>query len=355
MRLASNSQFSSGGTVSFNIEINMKLFNILLASLVSLLALCKPAIAQDSAHWLDGFNIGGYSSAGLTFERGQEAQAALNEISLLVTWNGDSRWRFFSELELEEPLEWNDAQGLNAKGSHIDLERFYVDYNFSEKITLRAGRFLTPNSRWNLLHAPPLVWTSTRPLATSRLFPTGTNGVMVFGAMPFMDGAFEYKVFSEILEDQDLEENEFEFEHVKGARFSYKNQSDIGVSLLSFNETGKTKGSYRMLGLDFVTHLNQIEISGEAFQRFDTRNKDGGSGAYLQSAVPLNDLGLNNWYWITRLETFQRPDEGSSERWLLGATWRIKNTQLLKFEVTGGSGSQPDSPRGFLTSFALFF
>jgi hypothetical protein len=48
-------------------------------------------------------------------------------------------------------------------------------------------------------------------------------------------------------------------------------------------------------------------------------------------------------------------DEGSAERWLVGATWRVKRTQLLKFEFTGGSGDQPDSPRGFLTSFALFF
>jgi hypothetical protein len=110
-----------------------------------------------------------------------------------------------------------------------------------------------------------------------------------------------------------------------------------------------------MLGLDFVTHMKDIEISGEAFQRFDTRNNDGGSGAYLQSAVPLTNIGLNDWYWITRLETFQRPDEGSAERWLVGATWRIKPRQLLKFEFTGGSDSQPDSPRGFLTSFALFF
>jgi hypothetical protein len=304
---------------------------------------------------MDGFNIGGYSSAGLTLARDEEARAALNEVSLLVTWNGNSRWSFFGELELENPLSWNDDRQFHTKESKIDLERFYLDYNFSEQVNFRAGRFLTPNSRWNLLHAPPLVWTSTRPLATSRLFPTGTNGAMAFGAIPFMDGAFEYKLFAELLEDQELDGEELEFEHVRGARFSYKkNQSDIGVSFLSFRENG-ADNSYRMLGLDFVTQVNQIEISGEAFQRFDTRNKDGGSGAYLQSAVPLNHIGMKDWYWITRLETLQRPNEGSAERWLVGATWRVKPTQLLKFEFTGGSGDQPESPRGFLTSFALFF
>lgn len=333
----------------------MKKFTIILASLASLLALCKPVLADDTPNWTDGFTVGGYASAGLSLERNDEAQAALNEVSLLVTWNGDSRWGFFGELELENPLSWDDDQQFHSKDSHVDLERLYLDYNVSEKVNVRAGRFLTPNSRWNLLHAPPLVWTTTRPLATSRLFPEGTNGAMVFGAIPFMDGAFEYKVFAELLEDQEQEENELEFEHVRGARFSYKNKSDIGVSILSFNEDGERSRRYRMLGLDFVTHINKVEISGEAFQRFDTRNKDGGSGSYLQSAVPLTSVGLNDWYWITRVETFQRPDDGSAERWLLGATWRVKRTQLLKFEFTGGSGDQPESPRGFLTSFALFF
>ena len=332
----------------------MKKFIILLTSLASLLPQCKPVFADDAPRWTDGFRVDGYASAGITLDRSQTAQAALNEISLLTTWNGDSRWSFFSELELENPLSWNDSEQFRINHSRLDLERFYFDYNFSEKVNFRAGRFLTPNSRWNLLHAAPLVWTSTRPLTTSRLFPTGTNGAMAFGAIPFMDGAFEYKVFAELLEDQDIEEKELEFEHVRGARFSYKNQSDVGISLSSFREKN-IDAEYYMLGLDFVTHLNTIEISGEAFQRFDKRDKDGGSGAYLQSAVPLNKLGLSDWYWITRLETFQRPDEGSFERWLLGATWRVKRSQLLKFEFTGGSGDQPDSPRGFLTSFALFF
>ena len=340
--------------IDMKIEIIMKKLIMTLASVASLLCLCKPALADSTDSWLDGFNVGGYSSAGLTLERDQEARAALNEVSLLVTWNGDSRLSFFGELEIENPLSWNDDRQFHTKESRFDLERFYFDYNISEKVNFRAGRFLTPNSRWNLLHAPPLVWTSTRPLATTRLFPEGTNGAMVFGALPFMDGAFEYKVFAELLEDQEQDDDELEFEHVKGVRLSYKKQSDIGISFLSFREKD-LDNSYRMLGLDFVTHLNTIEISGEAFQRFDTRNKDGGSGAYLQSAVPLNHFGLDDWYWITRVETLQRPNEGSAERWLIGTTWRVKPQQLLKFEFTGGSGDQPESPRGFLTSFALFF
>lgn len=330
-------------------------FVFIIASLVLSTLLCKPVLADGNTSWLDGFQLGGYSSAGITLHRDQEAEAAINEVSLLLTWTNDSRLSFFSELELERPLAWNDDENFSRKEGHLDLERFYFDYNISEQVNFRAGRFLTPNSRWNLLHAPPLVWTTSRPLATTQLFPTATNGVMLHGAIPFKNSAFEYKLFGELLEDQEQDDEERQFEHVRGLRLSLKNQSDIGISLLSFREQGLNAASYRMLGLDFVTTIKNVEISAEAFQRFNTKNRDGGSGAYLQSAVPLNNLGLNDWYWITRLETLQRPSENANERWLVGATWRVKPTQLLKLEFTGGSEGLPESPRGFSASFALFF
>lgn len=333
----------------------LKFFAFMLSSLALSAGLCKPAFAEEPSNWTDNFKLGGYSSAGVTLHRDQEAEAAVNEFSLILTWQNDSRLSFFGELELERPLAWRDDQRFSRKEGHFDLERLYFDYNLSEKINFRAGRFLTPNSYWNLLHAAPLVWTSSRPLATTELFPTGTNGAMLFGAIPFLNGAFEYKLFAELLEDQEQDGDERQYEHVRGARISYKNQSDIGLSLLSFTEKTDQSNSYRMLGLDFITHVNTVEISGEAFQRFNTNNTNGGSGAYLQSAVPLNALGLQDWYWITRLETFQQPDEGSAERWLVGATWRVKPMQLLKLEFTGGSRAQEESPRGFTASFALFF
>lgn len=327
----------------------------IIGSLALSIAPCKLVFADENTNWAEGFKLGGYSSAGIIIHREKSTEAALNEISLLLSWSSDSRLSFFSELELERPLTWRDDEKFSRKEDHLDLERFYFDYNISEKINFRAGRFLTPNSRWNLLHAPPLVWTSSRPLTTSRLFPIKTDGLMVLGTIPFKKSAIEYKLFGELLEDQEQDRNELQFERVRGARLSLKNDSDIGISLVSFTEKGAGHANYRMLGLDYLTHIKDIEISAEGFQRFDTQNKDGGSGAYLQSAVPLNSTGFQDWFLITRLETFQHPNEGSFERWLLGATWRVKPTQLLKLEFTGGSRGQPESPRGFTASFALFF
>lgn len=334
----------------------------ILCSVASLAMLCKPALAEEATapKFWDGFKLGGYSSAGIEIPRDNDARATLNEISLLATWNGNSRWSFFGELELENPLTWDDDRKFHTKESHVDLERLYLDYNFSESVNLRMGRFLTPNSRWNLLHAPPLVWTTTRPLATYRLFPTGTNGLMLFGSKPVGDYALDYMLFTEVLEDQEDDDYDLPFEHVRGGRVALNKGWNVGLSLLSFREKdvpglrGESQ-NYRMLGIDFVTDVNGTEISGEGFARITPSGNDGGSGAYLQTAVPLNGLGLTDWYWLTRIETLQRPNEDSAERWLIGATWRVKPTQLFKLEFVGGSGDQPEAPRGFNASFALFF
>jgi len=323
-----------------------------------LLSLClhgNIAQANEAPNWLSKINVAGYASAGITIDRDAANSASLNEVSLWLSTNHDSRWQLFSEIEIEEPLSWNEDEDFNNTGAAIDIERLYLDYNLAEHTNLRFGRFLNPTSRWNLLHAPPLVWTSTRPLATNWLFPVSTTGAMLFGAIPTREAIIEYTLFTEITAEKKVSDQDLKFKNVFGAKLSYQRSfTEISASLLSFKEKGLNQ-KYTMVGLNFHTNINNIEISAEGFQRFTDSRSDGGSGAFVQTAVPLNNVGLANWYWVTRLETLDRPDDGANNRWLVGATWRIKPRQLLKLAFTGGSDAYPDAPRGFLTSFALFF
>ena len=323
---------------------------------VALLAtVCKIAYADEAVDESSGFKLGGYSSAAITSPHKGSTEFNLNEISLLLSWENDGRLKFFGELELERPLSWNENKNFDRRNNHLDLERLYLDYNLAEKANIRGGRCLTPSGRWNLLHAPPLVWTGTRPLATQYLFPTAINGVMLYGNTPLKitqeDQSLEYALFVETLKDQDRDNREIIFKNVAGAHFQLNNQFNLGLSLATFSEDRPGSPDYRMIGLDFITHVKGWEISGEAFQRFTGSGNDGGSGAYLQSAAPLG----NNWYWLTRLENLHRPNEISGERWVLGLTKRITPKQLLKMEFIGGSDDFIDAPRGFLGSFAVLF
>lgn len=188
-----------------------------VASVALLVILCKAAYAEETSPALDGFKLGGYSSASITVPRKGNTEAQMDDISLMLSWENDGRFKFFGELELERPLAWNEDKRFNSKNMYFDLERFYFDYNLSEKINLRAGRFLTPAGHWNLLHAAPLVWTTTRPLATSQLFPLAVNGLMLYGATPGETQPFEYTFFVEALKDQVRNNNETLFKNVAGA------------------------------------------------------------------------------------------------------------------------------------------
>ncbi|HQS37721.1 MAG TPA: hypothetical protein PK571_05725 [Methylotenera sp.] len=328
---------------------------VYLFSVALLLALCNIAHADEPSEEASNFKLGGYSSASVVAPRNGSTDFNLNEISLLLSWENDGRFKFFGELELERPISWNENKRFDSKNSYLDLERLYLDYNHSDKLNIRSGRFLTPAGRWNLLHAPPLVWTATRPLATSYLFPNGINGLMMFGATPLQLGAgeqtLEYSVYVEALKDQVRDNNEIIYKDVAGAQFRLGNRFNVGLSLATMTEDRPGNPDYRLLGLDFITHINGWELSGEGFQRYTNNGGNGGSGAFLQSAAPLG----NNWYWLTRLETFQRPQEVSGERWVMGVTKRVAPTQLLKMEFVGGSADFADTPRGFIASFAVLF
>lgn len=317
-------------------------------------SLCKLAFAEEPsenpAFW-DGLRFGGYSSAGITLHPNREIEAELNQISLITSWSGDSRFRFFSELELERPLTWNEDSHFSHDDAYIDLERLYVDYNLSVQANLRAGRFLTPAGIWNELHAAPLVWTTTRPLATSRLFPQGVNGAMLYGAIPLENHGLEYNVYAEALRDQHRDGDETLFKDVSGARVTWTGTTNFGLSVMRFKERISHSPEFRLIGLDFLTRYHDWEFSGEAFQRNYSDGANGGSGAYVQAVAPLR----NRWFAVGRVETFQRPQEGSSERWLLGTAWRIDSSRVLKIEIIGGDEERSESPKGLLTSFAILF
>ena len=323
-----------------------------LLSVVVALSLCKSAAADDTAGgFLDGFKLGGYSSAYLNVHPGGKSEASLEEVSFLLRWEGEGRWRFFAELEQEKPVSWKSGQGLTNDGARIDLERFYLDYNISEQYNLRAGRFLTPAGRWNLIHAAPLVWTTTRPLATSRLFPQSTNGIMLYGAKSFDNRAFEYTFFMEALEDQHLDGDEIQYRDTHGARFAFTGKLNLGLTLMEFTEDIPGTPQFRMMGADFMVKHDDWEFSGEAYQRYYSNNRDGGSGGYLQAVAPLG----NRWFAVGRLENFKRPAEGSAERWVVGTAWRLQPNRVFKLEYVGGDEERADAPKGLFTSFAILF
>jgi hypothetical protein len=309
------------------------------------------AAESDASSPWDNFTLGGYSAAEVIVHPGGSAEGAINEVGLIIGWDNGGRFRFFSELDLDRPISFNEDENAKNKNFNFNLERLYVDYNLSETLNLRAGRFLTPAGRWNLVHAEPLVWTSSRPLATSRLFPTSTNGIMAYGAVPLTNNALEYSLFVETLKDQIVNEDEIAYEDTKGARFTLSGKVNWGLTFLEFQENIPNSPEFHMIGLDFLVKHEGWEFSGEAFQRYNNNYTKGGNGVYLQGVAPLG----KEWFAVARIENFKRPTEGSSERWLLGAAWRTTPNHILKIEYVGGDEERHKSSKGLIASYAILF
>jgi hypothetical protein len=70
------------------------------------------------------------------------------------------------------PIEWGG----------IRIERAYVEYDVSSKLTIRAGHWLTPYGIWNTDHGSPTIISTLRPYVIGEQFiPEHQTGIDAFG------------------------------------------------------------------------------------------------------------------------------------------------------------------------------
>ncbi|MGQ0530633.1 MAG: hypothetical protein ACT4PG_12670 [Panacagrimonas sp.] len=302
-----------------------------------------------------GFTLGGYGEATVRDEKGRDAQAALDALSMILWWDGGGRWHFFSELELEDALVAQPGDTTTDEAEWV-LERFYVDYTRSDALKLRLGKFLTPVGRWNLIHAAPLTWTTSRPLITEATFPTNTTGGMVYGVLPWGREGLEYSLYAtpgeELLPEQGLDT----FKEAIGARLatSLLPNTQFGFSYVNFEQERSTEERKQLFGADFLWSWHRYELSGEIAYRNIARGGDSRDeeGLYLQFVAPL----AQKLYAVARYETFHvsQPDQ-DLQLVLGGLNYRFMPALTLKAEVSDISGDTGDFVEGFLASIAVLF
>ena len=134
-----------------------------------------------------GFTLGGYTTAEYNHLKDTDPRLTVSHASMFLWWEGPQNFKFFSEVDFENAVATSYQTGdLDAR--YLSLERLYIDYALNDSVTLRAGKFLTPIGRWNLIHADPLVWTTSRPLVTQSVFPDTTTGIMATGVRTLFTG-----------------------------------------------------------------------------------------------------------------------------------------------------------------------
>lgn len=300
-----------------------------------------------------GLALGGYATAGYEHLAHQPARTSLDNMSLFVWWEGEGRWKFFSELDYEHVLSTHPSHVPGEK-RYLALERLYFDYSLSDSATVRVGKFLTPIGRWNLIHATPLVWTTSRPLVTTFVFPTNATGLMATGTVTLGETPVDYSLYasngSEIRPNPALDP----FNEAVGGHLSFPlGTAQLGLSYAAFEQKNTRDEKKRLAGFDFLWTKDRYEISAEGVYRFS----DNGAawdekGAFVQMVAPLSE----KLYAVGRYEAFRKAGEAvTTEIWVAGINYRITPAVVLKAEWVEAQRNRPAAPEGFMSSLCILF
>jgi len=142
-------------------------------------------VAAESAN-----SLGGYGELHLNMLENQATGEETNMLDFhrFVLFYGhrfSDRLRFNSELEIEHAVSGGDEPG------EVELEQAYIEYDWADKHSFRAGIFLVPVGLLNETHEPPTFYGVERnPVETNIIPSTWWEGGLAFNGL--LADAFRY-------------------------------------------------------------------------------------------------------------------------------------------------------------------
>ncbi len=298
-----------------------------------------------------GLTLGGYGNLNLTRDEGGPAELQLDDLSLFVIAHPTPHLHIFSELEVEDLLRLDDRGRGGSADTRFIAERLYGELLASDALELRVGKFLTPVGRWNVIHAQPLVWTTSRPLATLIPFDSHTTGAMLHGSVFPSSGTVTYAAYGQFVDSLDPVPQPQSMERGAGARleFTPHRGPSLGASVLSFLDRGEWQ---HLGGLDALWRQGPLEMMGEFVYVDSTGPLPPQWGLYVQNVMRVTERG----YLVQRYEHFdQRPPQPEVNLIILGLAFKPLPYVVLKAEYLLADHPAAESPPGIKSSVAVLF
>jgi len=323
-------------------------------------------VLEPSYQWGRGYHIpsqkftlGGYAKVSYSYFESAPQELALDDLSFLIAWKPFTHLHLFAELALEDLFT---LEGVTPFDESFLVERLYADVLIDESFKLRIGKFLTPFSRWNLLHAAPLVWTSSRPMVTEGFVAAKhATGLEFFYKTSVFDRDLNLAVFADDSKDLEINESLDMFSYAFGGRVDYQFSSSFNIagSYIAHKKEQQTSPSWQhTVGVDFLWKKNEYELQFEGFYNSIDQGDDR-YGLYLQAVTPIVDkLFAVGRYEYMLAETELLSVNNSIEPihlGIIGLTWRPKSPLAVKVEYRFGQNNNSYAPSGVLSSVALFF
>jgi hypothetical protein len=310
---------------------------------------------------LSEFSFSGYANVAVDAPSGGKIALSIDDLSLFTIGHINQALNPFIEAEIGGlTLLQQGGDPLSAGYPHFVLERLYNDSYLTNKFSLRIGKMLSPVGEWNLIHAAPLVMTSSRPMVTYRSFSEYTSGASIIcscskGALPdiqiYMQPGGEIR-------PRTLDIVVREYEQISGFHLNWPLVLNDKLGLSFQHAQVKNSGEQQTLtGLNFNKEFGKLSFETEATHTHISgtntlRLRDNEWGTYLQGAYTLNE----NWNLIGRYEYFaDRSYNRASENVLFGIAYKSATHSVWKLEYIEQFGQQLDIQTGLYGSFSTLF
>ncbi len=302
-----------------------------------------------------GFTLGGYATENFTKKKDAPWAFTTEDLNLFLGWEGAGKLKFFSELSLDDALIFKQPGKFVTGNRSLHFERAYFDYTQSERVNFRLGRFLTPVGHWNLIHADPLVWTTTRPLITQRTFPTYATGAMIYGTQTTLGKDTDYSLYAAQGKEIHTNATLYPYDATCGLHVAtaISKSSQLGYSYANLTQAGAIEDRQNLFGIDYLWSLARYEFSGEAIYRYSSLGHlEDERGLFVQAVTPLSE----RLYGVGRYEFFHQagPQPGVN-LWIAGLAFRTTPTSVLKTEYVHAVNNEIKTPEGFWSSISILF
>ena len=337
-----------------------KLRHYRIACCIGLGLLCfSPTLFADTNTWADSINVSGYAKFTVEAPDKAPTSVALDDLSIFVSGKFNRWFNPFLEAEAYNMDIWKEGDGFQFNNVHLAIERLYNDMQLTDQDTLRVGKMLASINHWNIVHAAPLVWTSTRPVTSTYSRANYITGLQLRHEFDALSG-HALEVYVQPVEDfnhKTLSSHERQYDTVAGARWILNEDLDyyVGVSF-QHAQVAYSDESRNSISIDGNWQHELFELESELlFTHIQTKEEQQHGndwGGYVQMVVPIVD----KFSLITRYEHFEFAEKMEPMNAELGGVvYRPVPSLSFKVEWQQTQGSASHNQTGLYSSVAVLF
>lgn len=299
----------------------------------------------------DWLTVGGYFST--EYKNSDSVNEFLvDDLALLLYGETRSGLSYMLELESVEPYVADLEHDTRATNFPPTIERLYLDYKFSDHLSVRAGKQITPVGYWNLQPINVLRETTSNPLYSKDVLPKFLTGVDVYGYTPFGHD-LTYHVFLQNSRDMDANNINIRIDSHYGLALEQVFASGwrLGGSYGQYRETTQVDRRYFQLNSRYDTY--QFSFITEA--AVSIAEPPGGIESRARSLYAQAEYRVTPQHALITRAEYQhdraRP-EPAQRIGILGYSYRPVYPVSLKIEHQWHDDSQWN---GFMASLSVLF